>query len=80
MTGHMIIGNSKSFCDGIKITDRVTLCEASNKKSGIGSVGQSSIFYDLHVWSYGCWRLKELYSVDKSSTNTCKHDSMISHM
>jgi hypothetical protein len=32
MTGHVIIGNTKSFCDEIKITDRVTLCEASNKK------------------------------------------------
>ena len=32
MTGHVILGNSKSFCDEIKITDRVTLCEASNRK------------------------------------------------
>jgi len=31
MTGHVIIGNSKSLCDEIKIADRVTLCEASNK-------------------------------------------------
>jgi hypothetical protein len=32
LIGHVIIGNSKSLCDEIKIADRVTLCEASNKK------------------------------------------------
>jgi hypothetical protein len=32
MTGPMIIGNTKSFYDQIKITDRLTFCEGSNKK------------------------------------------------
>jgi hypothetical protein len=32
MTVHVIIGNSKCFCDEIKITDMVTLWEASNEK------------------------------------------------
>jgi hypothetical protein len=32
MTGHVIIGNDKSFCDEIKIANRLTFCEGSNKK------------------------------------------------